>query len=435
MSLFGARWTMMLSMAAIAAVVALPLAPNAAASEPTFRALSSTDRLVFGETKELEFKLEITGGDEAKRFTVDVGPSWNFGQDDGRPEGTPIGLLRFPVLAGDAVEEGGRTMTGLPGCSPNGNRFHGEEPRGDRINLYLPAGGRATLTASFAVGTTAPWPTTDYRAAFTIEPYEGRPEDELVRPDSGTVAKREVLPPPLTVSGRRGVRIFLTTSPESSLHPAQTDEKQLDGSSPVSVSGLTDPPIDGDTIRLAYRGPDTDGELRTLARVDVAGGRFRYEDWRPQAPGRYELWAFYDSSRSDLASDYFCPRAFTLTAPVRLASPNAAVRLASRRALVKTGRVATVLLRCLPSRPQTTCSGRLSLRAKLAGRRRVIATQEVTVPSAKATQVRLRLSRRAWRQLRRQRCLQSSVVVMQRQGAPDNALGSLRICRGSSHSP
>ncbi len=89
--------------------VVFAAATPAQASEPTFRATVSPERVVFGETTRLTYRVEVVTGEEPERFTILASPPAQFGGQ---------GPLLFPEGTGVAIEG--------PGTFGSGSSSHGD---------------------------------------------------------------------------------------------------------------------------------------------------------------------------------------------------------------------------------------------------------------------------------------------------------------------
>jgi hypothetical protein len=314
-------------------------------------------------SEELVYRLALRAGDQPVRVRVNARALGRFGTEHGREEGFPIGLANRMTVEGDAVEEGGATGFGTIACGTSGGSPHGLEGSGDVVELWLPARGRATLTARFVVALTPPWPATDYRPVFVLDPYQARMAAErAARPDGEQIQPRQVVPPPLAVTGRRGIRIALDTVPATAPRSGMQGFTVPAGQ-PLAVQGSIDPPRAARTVVLRYAGPGTGGQLRDVAAVAVDdAGRFSFGGWRPSAAGYHDLWAFALSASPEHADDHFCPRGFTVAgdAPVQAAAPE--VRLLTRTVALRGRRPrAGVVLAC-SAPPDAPCRGSVALR-------------------------------------------------------------------------
>lgn len=276
-----------------------------------FRATGSQNVVRFPGTEQITYRLEMKSGQQEERFRLRIevprfGPPSEGGY---HLEGSllePTGRYRFE---GPASYRGDGTTVAIPACSPRLPIPHGFEPINDAAIVTLPPNSTSSFERTYRTGVFAPWPGADLRPTYVAE--AGKVEG-LAGGTSTLEREVTVRPPQPRLKGRTGVHITFRTAPASS-PTALRNQRVIRRGRAITIRGRTDPPIPGQTLLLRYHGPKNERRLRTLARVRVGtAGRFKYRGWRPKDPGKYELWAFYKSQRTKLASDHACPRAFTL---------------------------------------------------------------------------------------------------------------------------
>lgn len=325
-------------MLALALAPALLLPATARAADPRFSATVSPDRVVFGETAELEYRVQVTTGEDPERFEIDATGGSAF---DGQ------GSLLFPS-GGQPRLEGPGTLS--LGVSYHGDVFpcsrsalptrHGTLISTQLFELDLPARSTSTLVFAATPSQAAPWPGDRFELLLTARnPFR-----------VGTLDRALPIPVASPVpAGREGVRLELVTEPSSSGSACGKVGVLRDG--PVTIRGTSDPPLGGQTVLPHYVPP---GRLDpvALARVPVAAdGTFSYRGWRPRRAGRYELAAAYTAQRPGRADDFSVPRVFDL-----VVSP----RIVSRRVRVDADGIGALTLAC-PVGTRRSCQGLLRL--------------------------------------------------------------------------
>jgi len=262
--------------------------------------------IAFPGTREVEARLILRTGASDERFAVRVRAPQYQGRN---PEGSVLLVDNSP----DAVSlDGPGTLgqqelaTGVPGCSPRLNRFHGYEPHIPTVDVDVPANSSTTVVVRFATGSFAPWTATQYRVAFDLL-------DERVDGSASTlIAPRTVRAGLPTLTGRRGIRVSVRTRPPTfssgTQNPAVIRSGRL-----LRVSGATTPPAPRARIRLRLLGPGRRSTFHTWARTQTdPRGRFTVRRRAPKQRGRYELWTFITPDDRHLVADYACPTAFEI---------------------------------------------------------------------------------------------------------------------------
>lgn len=291
-----AGWSLVVC--AVIAAVATP----AASAQLNATATITPGRIVFPHTKQITYRLHMTTGEQAERFSVALIPP-SFGRGL-QAEGSPVRFVETRLEGPGELTTPGRG-SGIPFCSTSRNAYHGYEPRSVGYDIALPPQASSTLTATYNTGLTAPWPTLDYRLTFLLRP-------ELFSGGQGTlVESATVRPPQPEVAGRFGVEIRLAIAPYGAARPFPRFPEIKSGRR-IRIAGRTSPRLRRQIVNLRYTGPGS-RTLRPLATVRTDWqGRFAYRKWAPRRPGRYEVWAFYRSQRRHLVSDYTCPRSFQI---------------------------------------------------------------------------------------------------------------------------
>ncbi|HEX8104823.1 MAG TPA: hypothetical protein VF533_19545, partial [Solirubrobacteraceae bacterium] len=276
-------------------------APAAAGADIELRATVTPDRVVFGETRALTYRVEMTTGATPERFSLGASTGAAFGGFDGA-------LLR---LGGNARLEGPGTVG--PPLTSHGDAFpcsrsdlperHGALSNDVAYWVELPANARSALVFDAAVASTPPWPGSRYEVSLlTFDDGGGT----LERPGPVPVAAA-------TPAGRTGVQLDIATEPRSEglcgYPPPRVDRRS------ITITGESDPPLAGQRVMLRYVAPGR-RRAETLAAVPVAAdGTFVHRGWRPQEPGVYEIAAAYASQRPDLADDFVEPRTLEIGVP------------------------------------------------------------------------------------------------------------------------
>ena len=258
--------------------------------DPSFAMSVSPSRARAPGTTELVYRLRMTTGAQAERFSVDVMPP----------------LFRTRLGSGDNVHREGATITpdeqvslegpgtltptgegkALIACSPStGLGAHGYEPRYPGFVVELPARSTSTLVARYRTAGRALWPGSDLR--LTMRAGRGTTGYGAATLDREV----EVRSPRVALSGRAAPRVELWTSPQSS--PGVFAKlRRLAAGSPLTISGRVMPARAGRRVSLWTIRHGDDEEPRRLATVSTdARGRLRLRTRTPQRAGSYELWA------------------------------------------------------------------------------------------------------------------------------------------------
>ena len=354
---------------------------------------SSPGTVAFPLTKEISYRIDVRSGDQPEVFAIGMAPSYYNGP--GATEGSPIGSMRGLRVEGDLRNGFAGGDIALPACAPSWNRFHGYEPQRWVVDAQLPPNSSGALLLRREFGEHAPWPDADLRLHFRLT-------NDLVGPGVGTLEREQELPTPAPArSGPTGVRIDLTTRPETTWAAQPVPNAKITPGTPISVSGSTDPPLAGARIELEYVGPES-RERRTLAVLDTDdAGRFELAGWRPRSAGYHELWAFYESDRPSVVDDHMCPRNFELTGPYSPPSGPAKLRIRSRSERLTRAGAVPLRVTCVGG---GGCGGTLTLTApaRAVVRRRsdaapvVLARRRVEVGQGLAQRFEIRLAKR-WR--------------------------------------
>lgn len=376
--------------AAVLLVAALAGPGVADAADPRFRATVSPDQVVFGETQELTYRVEVVTGSEPERFEVQASAPFAFLG----PAGGGEGALLVPTgssarLEGPGVMRVGPSSHGdIFPCSRSDLRGrHGLLSYFQTFELDLPPESTSTLVFIAPLARDAPWPGERY--ALDLRAANGFQEEGTL---GGPAAIPVAAPAPV---GRTGVRLALTTDPPSGgsacADPPRHDKR------PIMISGRSDPPLAGQQVELRYVPPGERASV-PLASVPVRDdGTFEYANWRPRASGVYELAAVYRAQRPERADDFSVPRVFEVGVPADDPPPLPARVLSRRVAIRRDGRVRLRLTCAVAS--GSACRGTLRLRreGRIVGRRRVA----VPAGTSRTFSVALRLDARARRTLRR----------------------------------
>ena len=346
--------------------------------------MESPAEIVVGSRDPVTYRVELRAGAEPARAEVAPRAKYKFGDEHGRQEGMPYTFDGLPEVSGDGVDEGGSVGFGYIACGPSGGAYHGDEPSGATVRVWIPAGGTAMVTLRYRISSTPRWPQTDYRPIIGIAGYDARPEDRLRRPDGPPITPRELLAPPPRVSGPAGVRIMLHTEPVSADRGGGATP-DLPAGAPLAIRGETEPPLAGGTMTLRYLAEGKGAhDLAAVALDDL--GRFVYRGWRPGDPGYHELAASVDPpAASGLQPDHFCPRAFRIDGS---ASRSVARQLDVFAARLRRGRRRAVVVVACSGPVGESCAGRVALST----RRRRLGSAPFAVQTGARTRVGL-----AWR--------------------------------------
>jgi hypothetical protein len=253
---------------------------------------------------------------------------------------------------------------------------HGFDRDGYDYQLDVPASSETVLVVPAETSTQAPWSEVIYRLA-------GRPGDPF------QAAARS--------GGPTGVYLNLASDPEAQRDICGDLVRFASGQS-VRLRGEAHT-RDGETVDLVEYGPGL-GEVRPIATVPVAQGRFAY-DWAPPS-GEHAVAVRYRSQRAEATDDFSRPIWFAVEPPPPVVAPALLGRA------VVSGAFVTVRLNCVRA-----CSGVLRLRhGALRAARRYSAAAGVV------TRVRLRLPARTRRVLARRGRAAVTVEVAEAGAAP-----------------
>ena len=284
------------------AVAALCLAGLAAAparaADPAFRATVSPERVVFGETKRLTYRVEVTTGESPERFKLVAAAARQFGGQ---------GALLFPTTDGMRLEGPGTLSAGssahldqFPCHSSELRDRHGGLEFAQEYDVDLPAGTTSTVVVEAVVAADAPWPGDRYGMRLRAFPRHG---------EGATLeAGREIPVAAPEPGGRTGAPIFLDADlPEPASGRCEVPEHT---GGAVELGGRTDRALAGQELVLRVVAPGR-RSATDLARVRVgADGRFAGPPWRPRALGLYQVAAVYRSQDPARTDDFSVPLAF-----------------------------------------------------------------------------------------------------------------------------
>jgi hypothetical protein len=256
----------------------------------------------FGSTRTITYRLELKTGAAGAHVAVDLHPP-TFGTGT-RSEGSPVAPIGDPEIDGPGSVESRARFEGQLACAPSGVRAaHGYELVIQRAELRLQPSSVTSLWASYRLGKTAPWPSTDFRLRYTITPLNdsGRRDTSL--------RVQHVLSPAPRVTGATGVELLLSSRP--SLPRRGQRGRGLRRGERVSFQLRTHPHLSRRHVTLRYTGPGHARKLHRLATLTSdRHGRFAAYRWVPPRAGAYEVWAFYRSRSKRIRSDYSCPLTF-----------------------------------------------------------------------------------------------------------------------------
>jgi len=274
----------------VSALVALAGAPASAQAAVSFEPTVSPTTLAYRPGGEVVYRLRMTAGAAAERFSVSVEPPrWPRGL-----RGSPVASRTLRLQGPGALEEIPAADNAFPS---RGTCLRGASlsvPTGD---LRLPANTTSTLVARFQLSADdAPFRGTDMRATFVAS--------------GGTLAgEQRFRPARPRLAGPFGAFIDLSTRPRSTftgnprpLRIRLGRSLQLRGAARSIRRRLVD---------LRYVGPGTGTRSRRIARVRVdQRGNFARR-FRPRRRGFHEVFVTYRSRRgSSLTSDRSCLRSF-----------------------------------------------------------------------------------------------------------------------------
>jgi len=292
----------------------------------------SPERVVFGATPRIEYRIELQAGDAPERLFVIAdrtfsGAAFAVPELGRAPEGRVFGrpeVRAEGALSLDYVSAG--PMASRVACGRH-VAYHGSEEGVQDVGASLPAGGRGAIVYDAPLGADAPWGAGDLGLRFVVSrrTAEGTVTDPVA---TSTPALPEL-------AGPRGVKIVMRSRP--ALQTADSDGPvDVAGDVPITFAGHTAPPLPGEFLTLREARDEAPPRVIGRARIDDSG-RFRFADYRPQRPGRYEVWATYESTRPDLADDRLCPLEFRLTSagPSERFARVAASRRSRRRLRVR----------------------------------------------------------------------------------------------------
>lgn len=327
---------------ALAGVALAVGAPAAGAADVEFRATVSPDRVVFGETQALTYRVEMTTGAKPERFDLHASAGGAFGGEGTLHTigGGPVTLEGPGTLAGPAFHHG----DAFPCSSSELRERHGGQYTGARFGLELPAQSTSTLVFETSVGLMAPWPQDRYAA--------------WLQASGGTLDRETEIPVAAPApGGRTGVRLEIQVAPASG-RICRDMPPPVDGE-PITITGRSEPPLGGQQVLLRYVPPGQRAAV-TLASVPVASdGTFSYSGWRPQESGVYEVAAEYTSQRPELTDDFSAPRVFELRVPAGEAPPPP-----EDQAAIPRGRIVARRVVRLAAGTRRTVAVRLRLRAR-----------------------------------------------------------------------
>ncbi len=295
---------------------------SSASAAVTFQTNGGVPTINFPSPGTVTHTLGVTAGADTERFQIRV-DSPTFGAGEAL-EGATLGTAGQPSVSGAATIIGAGGIVNDFSCSTiEVGVMHGFEGVVTRfVDLELPPFGVASVTQNFNISSTPPWPGLSYSPIFTAT-------SRLSNGTVGTIGPDQVIrPPEPSLAGQSGVRIDLATKPATSVRADRLPVPSIKRKRPIRFSGSTSPQVVRQKIRLAYRwlgGTRDQANLVKIAtvRTDKKGG-FRYppkaskkkrsknRGWLPTRLGRYEVRAYYDSQQSNLASDFICPRGFSL---------------------------------------------------------------------------------------------------------------------------
>lgn len=387
----------------------LVLCSPARAADPTFEITADRSAVSFPSDTRLEYRIRITNGADDEVIPLSVGAGGEQGRLEGALQGETLRVLDREVrLDGPGTLRQGSSTHGDPCTGP----FHVPLPRafsgaiGQSYSqiVELPAHTQTTLVVPAGVTHYAPWPDTRHRISVFRELY------------GGTLQEGGPLPvPELKPAGRRGVRVTLQTTPDTTLKPCGAPI-EVSTNRAIGLTGTTDPPIPGQLLDVVVVEPGTTA-ARVSERVRVADDGSYSAAYTPLREGDHGLAVHYRAQQDGLADDFSIAHAFRAFPgpPVPdgaeekpAASPIATV---SRKGRFVRGRV-RLELRCVPR-----CLGRVVL----SHRSRRLGSRRFDVRGAAA--VRIRIDARTRRALRR------GALRMTAEVRPDGAAGRRFVVR------
>jgi hypothetical protein len=257
-------------------LILLALLPaGARAGDPAFKATATPTSVSFGSTKEITYRLQMTGSDEEERFFVFFSrPTWG----SGGPIGSPVGNLMVGVEGGAKLGKLG-ALTPEP---PAGTCIRGYEPWGViNAEVTLAPGTDGALVVKAETGAAPYLRGTPLSLGFQISPGGG----------TVTGVGRVETPGP-TVSGPTGVNIKL-----------RAKRARVPGARKAATfTGTTNPLLARQKIELRY----------SFKRKDVVKtdrrGRFTVKGVKLPTFGKWRAQAFFKSRiPSVVTDDKSCP--------------------------------------------------------------------------------------------------------------------------------
>jgi hypothetical protein len=272
--------------------------PAPAEARLAVRATTTNTEIEPARGDTIAFRLELTARGTSERFPLRLSPP-RFGR-----EGSTIRLRSIRLRGSGRLGDGTRG-SGIPACSSVLNRFHGFEPAVDVVDVLLPAESTSVVLLRYDISKTRPWRSTRYGVHVQL----GK---RMENGERGSLEhRRKIRLPEPRVLGRRALRLKLSTTPRTSF-PAGTRDPEFARGGRIYIRGITDPVLAGTQVVLKYLRNGRPGFKRIGKATVRRDGSFRYGAWRPQQPGRYELWGFAQSASRAYASDYSCPRGFII---------------------------------------------------------------------------------------------------------------------------
>ena len=303
------------------------MAPASASATVTFAVSGGPSVISFpGPSPSTYTVTMVNDGATPETFSVETTvPSFGAGE---QLEGATLRPSTIGALAGGATSQGGRVVPGEYSCSPvEVGVLHGNTDKTSILNnVLLAANSTGTLTQTFSIAPTPPWPGVSYVPTFTIS-------NRLANGSVGTLTTGlgSLTPPQPRVDGRRGVHIQFDTKPATTAHAFEGTRATIRRGKRIRFKGTTEPVLKGRKIRLAFYYLEVPRSEVKLERIGVvrtnAKGRFRYppkptkksraqndqtKGWAPRRLGAYEVRAYFDGGTPEIAPDFTCPRVFTL---------------------------------------------------------------------------------------------------------------------------
>ena len=278
--------------------VLLGLAPSTAAGA-SYTTTVSPDPISWPQTPSVEYRLQVTTGQQAEELDIFVRPPEFPGG------GELLGMRPLRVgTAGELLRQDSYNVHGDRFCSPPFPDLHGglnQSASAGRVRV--PANSSATVVApgDFRSGVGfAPMLGMDLGTTFRVTPSGGQPQEIAVTgPANSGEHGVEITPLRYVVEGES---YPVTESTPFGAFPCRPTDVNIGMGTPILLNGTTATALADQrmTLRVA-----TDGsEPRDLATVPIAAdGTFSYR-WRPTEEGLHVIGAVYRPQAEDFVEDF-----------------------------------------------------------------------------------------------------------------------------------